>query len=75
MLENPNDDRLPQRPIKTVEDLCEKIKAYHPSAPIQIIEKAYQFSEKGAMRERLWIRSEDQESVPEIEPGVIPGIE
>lgn len=46
MLENPNDDRLPQKPIKTVEELCEKIKAYHPSAPIHIIEKAYLFSEK-----------------------------
>jgi len=49
----------------------ERIQNIVPGTPVL----AYQFSEKGAMRERLWIRSEDQESVPEIEPGVIPGIE
>lgn len=41
-----NDDRLPQKPIKNVAELCEKIKSYHPTAPLHIIEKAYEFSEK-----------------------------
>jgi GTP diphosphokinase / guanosine-3',5'-bis(diphosphate) 3'-diphosphatase len=48
-----SDDRLPQKPIKNVAELCEKIKAYHPAAPVQLIEKAYAFSEKaheGQMR-------------------------
>lgn len=47
------DDRLPLAPIKNVAELCEKIKSYHPAAPVHIIEKAYQFSEKaheGQMR-------------------------
>lgn len=47
------DDRLPLKHIKNVAELCEKIKAYHPAAPIHIIEKAYSFSEKaheGQMR-------------------------
>jgi GTP diphosphokinase / guanosine-3',5'-bis(diphosphate) 3'-diphosphatase len=53
MLETFLDDRLPQKPIKTVEELCEKIKDYHHDAPIQLIEKAFYFSEKhheGQMR-------------------------
>ncbi|AGH95752.1 RelA/SpoT family protein [Pseudobdellovibrio exovorus] len=41
-----NDDRLPQKPIKNVAELCEKVKSYHPTAPVHIIEKAYEFSEK-----------------------------
>ena len=47
------DDRLPLKPLNTIDDLCEKIKSYHASAPIALIEKAYQFSEKahaGQMR-------------------------
>lgn len=53
MLDVSLDDRLPQTPIKTVDDLCEKIKSYHKDAPVHIIQKAYQFSEKhheGQMR-------------------------
>ncbi|MBC7741270.1 MAG: bifunctional (p)ppGpp synthetase/guanosine-3',5'-bis(diphosphate) 3'-pyrophosphohydrolase [Bdellovibrionaceae bacterium] len=53
MLEISLDDRLPQTPIKTFEELCEKIRAYHPNAPIDIVQRAYQFSEKhheGQMR-------------------------
>lgn len=53
MLDVSLDDRLPQKPIKNVEELCEKIKSYHDDAPIQIITRAYQFSEKhheGQMR-------------------------
>lgn len=48
-----SEDRLPNKPIKNVAELCEKIKLYHPSAPLQIIEKAYHYSEKhheGQMR-------------------------
>lgn len=40
------DDRLPTKPVKTVEDLLNKIRTYHPQAPVQIIEKAFLFSEK-----------------------------
>ncbi len=53
MLEISLDDRLPQKPINTVEELCEKIRAYHPNAPIDIVQRAYKFSEKyheGQMR-------------------------
>ncbi len=40
------DDRLPHKPIKTVDELVEKIRSYHPQLPVQLIEKAYLFSEK-----------------------------
>jgi GTP diphosphokinase / guanosine-3',5'-bis(diphosphate) 3'-diphosphatase len=47
------EDRLPLKTIKTVDELIEKIKAYYPQVPVQVIEKAYAFSEKaheGQMR-------------------------
>ena len=50
---NISEDRLPQKPIKNVAELCEKIRSYHASAPLHVIEKAYAFSEKaheGQMR-------------------------
>jgi len=53
MLEVSLDDRLPSKPIRTADELIEKIKAYHPQAPVQLLEKAYLFSEKaheGQMR-------------------------
>jgi guanosine-3',5'-bis(diphosphate) 3'-pyrophosphohydrolase len=53
MLEINLDDRLPLKHVKNIAELCEKIKTYHPTAPINIIEKAYLFSEKaheGQMR-------------------------
>jgi GTP diphosphokinase / guanosine-3',5'-bis(diphosphate) 3'-diphosphatase len=53
MLETNLDDRLPLKHVKNLAELCEKIKTYHPSAPLHIIEKAYLFSEKaheGQMR-------------------------
>lgn len=40
------DDRLPTKPVKTVEDLLNKIRTYYPQADLQIVEKAYLFSEK-----------------------------
>ena len=48
-----SEDRLPIKHIKNLAELCEKIKTYHPTAPLHIIEKAYLFSEKaheGQMR-------------------------
>ncbi len=47
------DDRLPNKPIKSVDELIEKIQAYHPQVPVSVIEKAYAFSDKahqGQMR-------------------------
>lgn len=46
MIEISLDDRLPQKPISNVEELCEKIRAYHPNAPMDIVLRAYSFSEK-----------------------------
>ncbi len=34
-----------QRPVKTLEDLFERIRAYYPQADLSIIQKAYEFSE------------------------------
>ncbi|MDO6732259.1 ABC transporter substrate-binding protein [Marinovum sp. 2_MG-2023] len=48
-----------------------RIRNIVPGTPVLM----YQWSEKGAMRERLWIRPEDQGAVPEIQPGVIPGVD
>ncbi|WP_421907514.1 ABC transporter substrate-binding protein [Mameliella sp.] len=48
-----------------------RIRNVVPGTPVLM----YQWSEKGAMRERLWIAAEDQGAVAEIQPGVIPGIE
>ncbi len=39
-------ERLNDRPIRTVEELCQKILVYYPNADIKLIEKAYYFSEK-----------------------------
>ncbi len=48
-----NEDRLSSKPLKTVDDLVEKIKAYHPNVSESFLRKAYEFSEKaheGQMR-------------------------
>ncbi len=52
------DDKLPQKQITTVEELCEKIKSYHPAAQTQFIEKAYLYAEK--MHEGQLRRSGDR---------------
>jgi len=39
-------DRLLLKEISTVEELCEKILQYHPSADAELIKKAFLFSEK-----------------------------
>lgn len=48
-----------------------RIRNIVPGTPVLM----YQWSEKGAMRERLWIAAEDQGDVPEIQPGLIPGVD
>lgn len=35
-----------QKPVKTLEDLCNRIRGYYPNADLKVIEKAYNFSEK-----------------------------
>lgn len=35
-----------QKPIKTLEELCDKIRRYFPQADLSVIEKAYQVSDK-----------------------------
>lgn len=35
-----------QRPVKTLEDLFERIRIYYPQADLSIIQKAYEFSER-----------------------------
>lgn len=39
-------ERLSERPLKSLEDLCQKILQYYPNADLKVIEKAYFFSEK-----------------------------
>jgi len=46
MLELSLDDRLPLKPVKTCDELIEKIKSYYPQVSVQLLEKAYLFSEK-----------------------------
>lgn len=40
------DDSQSQKPLKTVEELCDKIAKYDPQADLNFIRKAYAFSEK-----------------------------
>lgn len=37
---------ISQRPVKTLEDLFERIRVYYPQADLSIIQKAYEFSER-----------------------------
>lgn len=39
-------ERLNEKPLRTLEELTQKILVYHPSADIKLIEKAYEFSER-----------------------------
>ncbi len=41
-----SDDFNSQKPLKTVEDLCERIRVYDPHSDFDTIRKAYAFSEK-----------------------------
>lgn len=38
-------DRLSSKPLRTLEDLQQKVLAYHPAAELKLLEKAYLFSE------------------------------
>jgi GTP pyrophosphokinase len=38
-------EKLSEKPLRTLEDLKDKILAYHPTADIKLVEKAYHFSE------------------------------
>ncbi|HEX7675980.1 MAG TPA: bifunctional (p)ppGpp synthetase/guanosine-3',5'-bis(diphosphate) 3'-pyrophosphohydrolase [Bdellovibrio sp.] len=46
MAEPLREDGLSHKPVKTVEDLLNRIRAYWPNADLKVIEKAYYFSEK-----------------------------
>lgn len=37
---------IPERQLRTLEELCEKIRAFYPNADLSVIEKAYHFSER-----------------------------
>lgn len=39
-------ERLSDRQLRTLDELCEKIRAYYPNADLSIIQKAYVFSER-----------------------------
>jgi GTP pyrophosphokinase len=45
MAETAVTERLNPKSLKTLEDLCEKIRSYHPTADLKVVEKAYFFSE------------------------------
>lgn len=38
-------EKLPVRQLRTLDELCDKIRGYYPNADLSIIEKAYHFSE------------------------------
>lgn len=45
-MELPKEEGLSHKPVKTLEDLLNRIRAYYPNADLKLIEKAYEFSEK-----------------------------
>jgi guanosine-3',5'-bis(diphosphate) 3'-pyrophosphohydrolase len=46
MFQHLKEEGLANKPVKTLEDLLNKIRAFYPNADLKIIEKAYYFSEK-----------------------------
>lgn len=40
------DETISEKPLKTLEDLLERVRKYYPTADLAIIEKAYRFGEK-----------------------------
>ena len=46
MLENLQDDAISEHSPKTLEELCERIQIYYPAADLDLIRKAYEFSEQ-----------------------------
>ncbi|HVK62538.1 MAG TPA: bifunctional (p)ppGpp synthetase/guanosine-3',5'-bis(diphosphate) 3'-pyrophosphohydrolase [Bdellovibrionales bacterium] len=46
MLESATEEAISERSPKTLEELCERVRGYFPTADLSIIEKAYHFSER-----------------------------
>ncbi len=46
MIENLIEEGLTTKPVKTVEDLVLRVQSYHPQVDVQLLKKAYVFSEK-----------------------------
>lgn len=46
MFQHLKEEGLTNKPVKTLEDLLNRIRAFYPNADLKIIEKAYYFSEK-----------------------------
>lgn len=46
MVEFAAGERLPERHIRSLDELCDKIVSYYPQADLAVIRKAYDFSEK-----------------------------
>ncbi|MBX3018049.1 MAG: bifunctional (p)ppGpp synthetase/guanosine-3',5'-bis(diphosphate) 3'-pyrophosphohydrolase [Bdellovibrionaceae bacterium] len=46
MLDFAAGEKLPDKHIRSLEELCDKILAYHPQADLNVVRKAYDFSEK-----------------------------
>lgn len=46
MIENLIEEGLATKPVKTVEDLVLRVQSYHPQVDVQLLTKAYRFSEK-----------------------------
>jgi GTP pyrophosphokinase len=40
------DETISEKPLKTLEDLLERVRQYYPNGDLAVIEKAYRFSEK-----------------------------
>ncbi|MCS6838626.1 MAG: HD domain-containing protein, partial [Bdellovibrionaceae bacterium] len=46
MTEFTSAELLPNAPLKSIDDLLEKVRGYYPDAPLNRIQQAYEFSEK-----------------------------
>ena len=46
MQEIVSDDSISEKPVKTLEELCEKIRGFFSSADLDLVRRAYDFSEK-----------------------------
>ena len=46
MFQHLKEEGLTNKPVKTLEDLLNRIRAFYPNADLKVIEKAYYFSEK-----------------------------
>jgi guanosine-3',5'-bis(diphosphate) 3'-pyrophosphohydrolase len=46
MLDSSTEEAISERSPKTLEELCERVRGYFPTADLSIIQKAYEYSEK-----------------------------